>query len=283
VACCWVAATVRIDATEYLVATLNMTPGNNEPADDGDRLRDLAHLSAAVGHHVINAFSAAVSNAELIRAPSTMRTDPAELATLGTAIVDTAIDASHVARGLINWARRVTAVDAEFRGCPPETVDLNALLKGVLESEKSRPDRRVDLTDELAPIPAISGDPPQLRAMVLNLIQNAREAMVDGTGTVGFTTQTDDRGWVVMTIRDSGCGMSPEVLRRATEPFFTTKPGHGGIGLTVAQGIWRRHHGSMAIESSPGQGTTIRLSIGPISPASSRAQESRRNAVRPGA
>ena len=49
-----------------------------------------------------------------------------------------------------------------------------------------------------------------------------------------------------------------------TEPFFSTKPDHDGIGLTIAQGIWRRHRGALSIDSRPGQGTTIRLSIGPI-------------------
>ena len=48
----------------------------------------------------------------------------------------------------------------------------------------------------------------------------------------------------------------PGVLRRATEPFFSTKPDHAGVGLTIAQGIWRRHRGSLSIESQPGQGTT---------------------------
>ena len=49
-----------------------------------------------------------------------------------------------------------------------------------------------------------------------------------------------------------------------TEPFFTTKPDRDGVGLTIAQGIWRRHRGALSIDSRPGQGTTIRLSIGPL-------------------
>jgi two-component system, NtrC family, sensor kinase len=268
---------------EHIVATHTMTTGNNERADDGDRLRELAHLSSAVGHHVINAFSAAVSNAELIRTPGSTRTDPAELATLGTAIVETAIDASNVARRLINWARRVTAVDAEVTGRTPETVDMNELIADFIGSEKSGSDRRVELVLELGPIPAISGDREQLRTMLSNLIENAREAMPVGGGKIGFTTLTDDRGWVVISIRDSGCGMSPEVLRRATEPFFSTKPGRGGIGLTVAQGIWRRHHGSMAIDSVPGEGTTIRLSVVPLARSPSLASEAKKSAARPGA
>ncbi len=68
--------------------------------------------------------------------------------------------------------------------------------------------------------------------------------------------------------------MSPDVLRRATEPFFSTKPDRAGVGLTIAQGIWRRHRGSLSIDSQPGQGTTVRLSIGPIAPARSVAPRS---------
>jgi signal transduction histidine kinase len=57
--------------------------------------------------------------------------------------------------------------------------------------------------------------------------------------------------------------MSQEVQRRAGEPFFTTKDGHAGVGLTIAQLIWRRHRGAFSIESSPGGGTRVRLSILP--------------------
>ncbi len=64
-----------------------------------------------------------------------------------------------------------------------------------------------------------------------------------------------------MEIRDTGCGMTQEVLKRATEPFFTTKSGRSGVGLTAAHGIWRRHRGALSIESQPGEGTMIRLAV----------------------
>ena len=96
------------------------------------------------------------------------------------------------------------------------------------------------------------------------LLQNAREALPDGAGTIEISTYIDPRNWLVLAIRDTGCGMSPDVLSRANEPFFSTKPDRDGVGLTIAQGIWRRHRGSLSIDSRPGLGTTIRLSIGPI-------------------
>ncbi len=89
------------------------------------------------------------------------------------------------------------------------------------------------------------------------LLQNAREALPNGAGTIEVSTYIDPRNWLVLAIRDTGCGMSPDVLRRATEPFFSTKPDRDGVGLTIAQGIWRRHRGSLSIDSRSGLGTTI--------------------------
>ena len=242
------------------------TPENKGEADEHDRLRDLGHLSASVGHHVINAFSAVVSNAELIRSRAIAPIDPSELDAQSGSMIETALDASQVARRLIDWARRVTAVDGGQAGHEPPLVDLNQLIEEMIESEKSAPHAGIEWVLDLAPIPSIPGDTAQLRSMFGYLVQNAREALPAGSGSVTISTLSDPRSWMVVTIRDSGRGMTPEVLKRATEPFFTTKPDHRGIGLTVAQGIWRRHRGAVSIESTPGQGTTIRLSVGPFAP-----------------
>ena len=113
-----------------------ITPKNKGEAADNDRLRDLGHLSASVGHHVINGFSAVVSNAELIRSRAIAPIDPSELDALGSSMIETALDASQVARRLIDWSRRVTAVDIGQPGREPATVDLNQLIEEVVESEK---------------------------------------------------------------------------------------------------------------------------------------------------
>src|SRR5947209_19573184 len=96
-----------------------MTGGTDGEPEEAERLKELGHLSAAVGHHVINAFSAVVSNAELIRSHAK---DPAcdvrELAALGAAIIENALSASHVPRRLIDWTRRVTTPGFDQAGHP---------------------------------------------------------------------------------------------------------------------------------------------------------------------
>jgi two-component system NtrC family sensor kinase len=240
------------------------------PAKDGKNetvpLRELGYLSSAVGHHVINAFSAIVSNAELMRSRAQNGLPPAELDLMATSIVAAALDASHVARRLIDRARSVTPVEAQAEGHEPPMVDLNRVVTEVIESERITHGVGVHYLPNLNPVPLFVGDRAQLQSMLRHILQNARESMPAGSGVVALSTSTDPRNWVFLTIRDSGCGMIPEVLKQAAEPFFTTKPDRWGVGLTIAHGIWRRHRGALSIESHPGLGTTIRLSIGPIAP-----------------
>src|SRR5439155_15025278 len=104
----------------------------------------------------------------------------------------------------------------------------------------------------------VRGIAGELREALLNLVQNALDAMAGG-GTLGLRTMVSDAD-VRLEVRDSGVGMSAEVRDRAFEPFFTTKGRAGtGLGLAEVYGIVKRHRGQAQIESMPGVGTTIRL------------------------
>jgi two-component system, NtrC family, sensor kinase len=255
------AALVSLDknATDLL-----MTGETTQSGDDRKKLGELAYLCSSVSHHVINSFSSIVSNAEIIRAQCGGTSDRSELEQSGSAIVETALDASKVARKLIDWARRAAAVAGLAEGGELPVVDLDGLIREKLEAEQSLATARVDWLLNLGSVAPIPGDAGALSAMLGYLLQNAREALPDGAGTIEVSTSIDPRNRLVIAIRDTGCGMSPDVLKRATEPFFSTKPDRAGIGLTIAQGIWRRHRGSLSIDSQPGSGATMRLSIGPI-------------------
>lgn len=245
-----------------------MAVGSTGEPDEAERLKELGHLAAAVGHHVINAFSAVVSNAELIRSHAkSPNVDASELAALGAAIIENALSASHVPRRLIDFTRRFTSPGFDQKADPVVLIDLNALIRDMAESHRAGGDGGLEWVLELHPIPKIRGSASQIRSLLNYLIDNAREAMPRGRGRITFTTHVDDRNWVILEVRDSGCGMTPDVLKRATEPFFTTKSGRSGIGLSVAHGIWRRHRGALSIESEPGDGTAIRLAVEAPAPA----------------
>jgi light-regulated signal transduction histidine kinase (bacteriophytochrome) len=92
-----------------------MAGGQEDRSDVDKELRDLGHLAAAIGHNLINSYSAIVSNAELIRSRTTVAPDSSDVDDLAAGIVETSLEASRIARKLIDWTRRTTAVSSDSR------------------------------------------------------------------------------------------------------------------------------------------------------------------------
>jgi CheY-like chemotaxis protein len=150
-------------------------------------------------------------------------------------------------------------------------VDLNAVVSGMQDLLQSALGRRVEMQTRLANDlwPAMV-DPTQIELVILNLAINARDAMPTG-GVVTIETANRHCGaparaedpaegdYVVVMLRDTGTGMTPEVQAKAFEPFFTTKaPGAGsGLGLSQVFGTARQSGGDVQIESELGKGTTV--------------------------
>ena len=155
----------------------------------------------------------------------------------------------------------------------PEPVDINELVRTAADllSLIMGTAIRVDVMTEKDLWPALV-DTTQLELMLINLAINARDAMPDG-GILSIETAGLDRvpdelkselkagQYVSIAVRDTGTGMSPDVLARALEPFFTTKaPGKGtGLGLSQVYGFARQSGGTVTIESQVGQGTMVRI------------------------
>ncbi len=110
--------------------------------------------------------------------------------------------------------------------------------------------------------PAVRADPTQLQQVLVNLVNNAAQAMPDG-GTIelSLATRPGTPGSVELKVVDRGQGMTPEVMARAFEPFFTTKPvGKGtGLGLSMVHAIVKAHGGTITLKSNPGKGTTVEV------------------------
>ncbi len=118
----------------------------------------------------------------------------------------------------------------------------------------------IDVRTEMGNVPTVPGIEEELREALVNLVFNAIDA-IPKRGTITLRTEVMGR-WLVVTISDDGVGMSEEVRARCMEPFFSTKPSEGtGLGLGSVFGIVGRHDGEIDIQSEPGRGTTVVISL----------------------
>ncbi|CAN5827491.1 hypothetical protein BH11GEM1_BH11GEM1_08510 [soil metagenome] len=159
---------------------------------------------------------------------------------------------------------------------------LTRLLKRVLGPEG-------DLGLALDPLAGdVLADPSQLEQVIVNLAINARDAMTDG-GALVIETEArtvraplhhrhgvvDARDYVLITVRDAGCGMADAILARIFEPFFTTKgPGRGtGLGLATVFGIMTQSGGHVVVDSAVGAGTAFTLFLPRLRPDGAAADD----------
>ncbi len=159
----------------------------------------------------------------------------------------------------------------------PRELDVNALVTNLTKMLERLIGEHIELTTFLAPsLGMVKIDPGQLEQTIVNLVVNARDAMPEG-GKITIETanvekiHTDSLGHgqlhpshaVRLSVRDSGHGMDAETRSRIFEPFFTTKePGKGtGMGLSTAYGIVTQNDGTIEVDSTPGQGTTFRITL----------------------
>ena len=108
-----------------------------------------------------------------------------------------------------------------------------------------------------AGIAEVELDPDALRAAVVNLLRNAREASRAGDEILVASRRVGDE--VFITVTDTGAGMTPEVKARALEPYFSTKSGGNGLGLAMVKRVVEEHGGTIEVDSEVGKGTQFRL------------------------
>jgi two-component system NtrC family sensor kinase len=144
-----------------------------------------------------------------------------------------------------------------------EPVDVNEAIESALSFVEGRAKTgNVEIAKEYGDnIPVMNAYRNQLQQVIVNLANNAMDAMPDG-GRITIST-THREGRVELSIRDTGCGMNEEVKRHLFEPFFTTKEvGRGtGLGLSICYEIAKRHGGSIEVESAPGEGALFIVTL----------------------
>ena len=219
------------------------------------RLTAVGQLAAGVMHDVNNALNPIMAAAYLLEVNAE---NPVAVRDYAVRIAKAAETGAATAARVGRFIRQ-----EPLRGEHDEMIDLAVVADEVIAmtrplwAERAR-GGQIQLERTYASESIIRGISGEIREALLNLVQNALDAM-HGGGTLGIVTRIDD-GEVALEVSDSGSGMSAEVRERAFEPFFTTKGMAGtGLGLAEVYGIAKRHRGRAEIESTPGKGTTIRL------------------------
>jgi len=137
---------------------------------------------------------------------------------------------------------------------------------------------RIAVDRQIETVPLARANPNQIQQVLLNLLVNARQAMPEGGRVLVRLTHDAAPAMVELTVRDNGCGMSPETLRRIFDPFFTTKKGPdgsgkggAGLGLSACRDIIEAHQGRIRVDSTVGKGTAFTIKLPQSEPAVSKA------------
>ncbi len=236
-------------------------------------LAAIGRLTAGVAHDFNNLLAAIMGNAEILY--SQLTEQHADLRRVSM-ILQTAGRGADLVRQLLAFSRK--------QELAPVLVDLNKVVRGMSDLLRATLGRTIQTGTQLDDglWPALI-DPVQIEHVILNLAINARDAMPEGgTLTISTSNRTlrrDDARidlaageYAVVSVTDTGTGMSEEVLQNAFEPFFTTKPlGQGsGLGLSQVYGVASQSGGGVWIDSTVGKGTTVSV----LFPRAARLPES---------
>lgn len=232
------------------------------------KMESVGQLAGGVAHDFNNLLTAIIGNAELAREhlpPAHPARDELRH------VLDAAERSGKLTRQLLAFARRHT-MDVHVLSLDELLGEVTSLLQRVIGEHITL---NVASDAKLQPTRI---DPTQFEQLIMNLAVNARDAMPHGgTLTLGVHNVIVKPGdqdalqgvppgpWVALTVTDTGTGMNAEVVRRAFEPFYTTKGvGEGtGLGLAVVYGTVQQHSGHIRIYSAMGRGTTVRILLPP--------------------
>ncbi len=232
---------------------------NQESWLQAQKMEAIGQLSAGMAHDFNNLLQVINGNLEVAllgAGPQHKAAEPIRRAQRAT------MQAGKLTQQLLTFARK--------QRLEPKRLSLNSLVVEFSDMLVRTLGDKIDLRLDLKPgLPASTIDPTYLEMALLNVVLNARDAMPGGGAvTVGTAVLGEERrrllglspcDYVCICVNDEGEGMTPEVKRRATEPFFTTKGPGTGLGLAMVHGFVQQSHGKLDIESEPGQGTQVRM------------------------
>jgi signal transduction histidine kinase len=233
------------------------------------KLTALGELASTTTHEFNNVLTTIINYAKL----GLRHKDVATREKAFEKILSAGTRAAKITNSILGFARNRTSA--------LEATDMIKLVEDtllLLERELNK--YRITVEKYLDPVPPALANPNQIQQVLLNLLINARQAMPQGGRVVIKLAQDVEAGTVDLIIRDNGCGMTPEVMHRIFDPFFSTKTGPDasgkggtGLGLSMCREIIEAHHGRIRVDSTPGKGTAFTLKL-PVAQASLVAMSS---------
>jgi signal transduction histidine kinase/ActR/RegA family two-component response regulator len=245
------------------------------------KLESLGVLAGGIAHDFNNLLVGILGNAGLVL--SALPADApgrAEMRALRLA----ALRASDLTKQLLAYAGRAPFEVAR--------VDVRRLVEEMGALLSAAIPKNVSVEYDFHDVPSIvSADPTQLRQVMMNLLTNASDAIGQAEGSVRVSVRLADvdaayfadalfgearapGAYVIVSVTDSGTGMSPEVRARIFDPFFTTKASGRGLGLAAVLGILRAHKSAVKVSSEVGRGTTFEIAIPALHEAAQRVDAS---------
>lgn len=261
------AALARIRAVQELKTSINRLQETRDQLNQSQKLEAVGRLASGIAHDFNNILTAISGYTDLLLLDDSLSKDVRrDLQGIKTSVVR----ASQLTSQLLAFSRKQVM--------NPAVVDVNRLVTNLQRMLSRIISSDYELrSDLLAQDSHVRADPNQLEQVVVNLVVNARDAMPkSGTITVRTTNQVDEhpeitddepRGFLVLSVSDTGTGIDPEVRRRIFEPFFTTKEsGKGtGLGLATAHGIVAQSGGFIRVHSTPGEGSVFSVYLPTVS------------------
>lgn len=238
------------DGRVWLIADVTEQRKMSDRLQQIDRVETLGKMAGDTAHDFANILSTIRTHAHL------MGTQKGAEAASSLQAIGNAVDfGSSLTDRLLAFARKQRLV--------PELVELNALVEGMAELVEIslKPDVKLEVSLAASPLNVLV-DPGQLESALFNILLNANNA-ITSNGSIKISLNRRNATHAYILVEDDGHGMSEDVLARAIEPFYTTRSDAGGtgLGLSIVYGFIRQTGGDVTIESVPGRGTKIELSL----------------------